>query len=135
MKDANPLTVFKLVAREFKEVPDLDIETWVELTEPMVSKRQFGKLWTQALALRTAHRMKLAGYGSDPEGHDALSEISNLHAGGLIRVTNFSEGDTSVGFNTNVGQYTDSDAELGMTIYGIQYLNLRRMCIVPIVTW
>jgi len=135
MKDANPLTVFRLVAREFKDTTDDSVTAWLELTDPMVSKKMFKKLWVQALALRTAHRMKLAGYGSDPAGEDALAEINNLHVGGLMRVTNFSEGDTSVGFNTNIGQYADSDAELGMTVYGMQYLCLRRMCIVPITTW
>jgi len=135
MKDANPLTVFKLVAPEFKDIQNEDVEAWLELTDPMVSKKMFKKLWTQAVALLTAHRMKLAGYGSDPNGEDALSEISNLHAGGLMRVTNFSEGDTSVGFNTGISQYTDSDAELGMTVYGMQYLRLRRMRIVTITTW
>jgi len=132
MTDRNPLAVFRIIAREFKNISDDDVDIWLELTEPMVSKRQFKKVWIQALALLTAHRMKLAGYGSDPEGDDALAEINNLHAGGLMRVTNFSEGDTSVGFNTNIGQYTDSDAELGLTIYGIQYLQLRRKYILTI---
>jgi len=131
MTDKKPLAVFRIVAREFAELDDATVEGWIEFTEPMVSRKQFRKLWTQALALLTAHRMKLAGYGSEPDGEDALSEISNLSIGSLMRITNVSEGDTSVGFNTSP-QFTDSESEYGLTMYGIQYLRLRRMCIVPI---
>ena len=130
MKDRSPFNVFRIVAPEYKDIEDEIVETWIDLTAPMVSKRQFRKAWTQAVALLTAHRMKLAGYGS--EADDALADINNLHAGGLMRISNVSEGDTSVAFNTQTGQYTAADAELGMTIYGIQYLQLRRKYIITI---
>ena len=131
MPDFTPINVLRCVAQEFKDVSDDTVNSWVELTEPLVSKRRFGKLWSQALALLTAHRMKMAGVGLSVEG-DALADINSIAMGGLIRVSNYSEGGTSVGFNTNVSQYTDVNGELALTPYGIQYLSLLRKRIVAI---
>lgn len=128
MSIRDPLAVFRVIAPEFADTEDDIVTVWLELTEPLVSQRQFKKLWTQALALLTAHRMKMAGLNED----DDLADIKNLDVGGVIRVANYSEGDTSIGFNTNTNQYTEGEAELGLTVYGIQYLRLRRMAIVTI---
>jgi len=49
-----------------------------------------------------------------------------------MRVASYSEGETSISFNSNMGQLTEKDAELALTKYGIQFLSLRRMRIMPI---
>ena len=132
--DVTPvLNVFGLVAPEFVSITVDVVSQWIELTAPLVSRKRFGRLWTQALALLTAHRMKMANVGVDPTD-DALTDVSNIGVGGLMRVTNYSEGETSIGFNTNTSQYASTDAELALTTYGIQYLSLRRRTIMPIVS-
>ena len=47
---------------------DAKVSQWLELTAPLISKRVFGKLYDQALALLTAHRLKMAGYGDNSYG-------------------------------------------------------------------
>jgi len=131
MDYAPVLKAFRLVAAEFAGVTSAKARQWIELTAPLVSKRRFGSLWAQALAFLTAHRMKMANVGV-ATGDDPLADIGNIGVGNLMRVANFSEGEVSLGFNSNIGQYTATDAELALTPYGVQYLGLRRMRIMPI---
>ena len=132
MDFASVLKVFRIVAREFAGIDDDTVIAWITLTDPFISKRRFGRLWTQALALLTAHRMKMANAGLT--GDDPLADIGGIGVGNLMRVANYSEGEVSLGFNHNIGQYTETNAELALTEYGIQYLSIRRMRIVPIVS-
>ena len=125
-----PIQVFRMVAPEFSAIDDTTVTEWIDLTLPLVSRKRFNKLHSQAVALLTAHRMKMAGVGIGE--NDPLDNLNNIGIGNLIRVANFSEGETSIGFNQNIGQYTDTDAELALTPYGIQYLSLRRMRIMSI---
>lgn len=133
MNYASVLKIFRIIATEFNAVADDVVMAWIELTSPLVSKRRFTNLWAQALALYTAHRMKMANVGVT-SGDDPLADVGSIGVGNLMRVTNFSEGEVSVGFNQNTGQYTETDAELALTPYGIQYLTLRRMRTIPIVS-
>lgn len=116
------IEIFRLIATEFKTVPDESLEKWLELTVPYISKRRFGRLYDQALALLTAHRMKMAGYGDSSYGT----------VGDTLRVGSFSEGETSIGFTTNQATNLLADGELALTPYGLEYLSLRRMVIIPI---
>jgi len=133
MKDSGALEALRALAPEFKEVGDGEAGLWIGFTAPLAGKRRFGKLWPQAVALLAAHRMKLAGVGA-ADGGDALADICSIGVGGLMRVTSYSEGETSIGLNANVAQYTGRDAELALTVYGIQYLSLRNKCVVTIVS-
>ncbi len=116
------IEIFRLIATEFKTVPDESLGKWLELTAPYISKRRFGRLYDQALALLTAHRMKMAGYGDSSYGT----------VGDTLRVGSFSEGETSIGFTTNQATNLLADGELALTPYGLEYLSLRRMVIIPI---
>lgn len=116
------IEIFRLIATEFKTVPDESLGKWLELTTPYISKRRFGRLYDQALALLTAHRMKMAGYGDSSYGT----------VGDTLRVGSFSEGETSIGFTTNQATNLLADGELALTPYGLEYLSLRRMVIIPI---
>ncbi len=112
----------RLLAPEFKEESEDNIDLWVSLAKPFVSKKQFGKLYPHALAYMAAHMMKLSGLGDNTYGTIADA----------MRLASVSEGNTSISFNT--GAYTSDtvDAELGLTPYGIGFRRIRRSCIVPI---
>lgn len=116
------LEVFRAVAPEFQDVDDDKVCTWIELTKPLCGKRVFGKMWAQAVALLTAHRMKMAGYPLDSQGV-ASTGPGSVSAG--FGVASYAEGSTSVSFN-NANINTGTDAEYALTTYGMQYLQLRR---------
>lgn len=116
------IQIFRLVATEFDDLNDETVENWLELTAPMISKKRFGKLYEQALALLTAHRLKLSGYGDTTLGK----------VGDSLRVGSYSEGETSVSFTVSQATNLLADAELALTPYGLEYLSLRRLVIIPI---
>lgn len=119
------IEIIRLVGAEFKEVEDTTVEKWIEVVRPMVSKKQFGKLYEQALAQLVCHKLKMAGYGENP-----LGELGTVGIG--LTVGSVSEGGSSVSFGANAASMLVKDAELGLTVYGAQFLSLRRMVIVPI---
>jgi len=119
------IEMIRLVGAEFKDVEDKTVEQWIEIVRPMVSKKQFGKLYEQALAFLVCHRLKMAGYGENP-----LGDIGAIGIG--FAVGSVSEGGSSISFGANQSSNIVTDAELGLTAYGVQYLSLRRMVIVPI---
>ena len=51
------IETIRLVGSEFKDVPDAELEQWIELVSPMVGKKQFGKLYEQALAYLVRARL------------------------------------------------------------------------------
>lgn len=116
------IEIFRLVATEFKDLDDEKVMAWSELTAPLISKKVFGKLYDQALALLTAHRLKMAGYGDSTYGT----------VGDTLRIGSYSEGETSVSFTVNQGTNLLVDAELSLTPYGLEYLSLRRLVVIPI---
>ena len=91
-------------------------------TSPHISEKVFGKLYDQALALLTAHRLKMAGYGDSSYGT----------VGDTLRIGSYSEGETSIGFTVNQATNLMVDAELALTPYGLEYLTLRRLVVIPI---
>ena len=113
MEDA--VRIFRLVATEFDVLNDETVEAWLNLTAPLISKKVFGKLYDQAIALLTAHRLNQ--YGS---------------VGDALRVGSYTEGETSVSFNVNQGTNLMADAELALTPYGLEYLTLRRLVVISI---
>jgi hypothetical protein len=117
------IQIVRLVAPEFSTVADADLTGWIELTAPMVSRKRFARLYEQALALLTCHRMKMSGLGTD-NGTGTVADS--------MRVASYSEGDRSVSFNTSQQVNILSDAELALTTYGLQYLSIRRGVIIPI---
>lgn len=116
------LETFRVIAKEFSAETDNEVNAFITLSEPMVSKRIFGKFYEQAVAYLTAHRMKMAGMGDSSLG--ALDDA--------LRVGSYSEGDTSVSFNIGGTGLKENDAYYTLTSYGLMYLQLRRLCVVPI---
>lgn len=113
--------ILRVLAKEFDGVDDATLKTVLSLTRPLVSKKRFGKLYPQALALLTAHRLKLSGYGESTFGT----------AGDTLRIASYSEGETSVSFSSGQAG-TQADSELALTSYGLEYLALRRRVVIPI---
>ena len=120
------LEMIRVIGTEFADVTDNVLEQWIEIVKPMVSKKQFGKLYEQGLAFLVCHRLKMAGYGKNPLG-DEFS-MSSLGFG----VSSVSEGGSSISFGASQSSNLSPDAELALTSYGTEYLSIRRMVIVPI---
>lgn len=117
------LNIFRLIATEFEDIPDETVNQWIEICSPMVSKSRFGKLYEQAVAYFTAHRMKITGLGDN-----TLGDI-----GDALRVGSYSEGGVSISFNgSSVLSDKTAEAEFGLTQYGLQYLTIKRSVIMPI---
>lgn len=119
------IEMVRLFGPEFESVKDDILEQWLEIVKPMVSKKQFGELYNQALALLVCHKLKMAGHGENP-----LGDIGAIGAG--FAVSSVSEGGSSVSFGANQSSNLAANAELGLTAYGVQFLQLRRMVIIPI---
>ena len=124
------MTVIEMVrlisGDEFENISDEDIEQWDEFVSPLVSKKQFGKLYERAKALLICHKLKMAGYGGD-ESLGALGKIGNSFIASSV-----SDGGSSVSFANAGPSNTQINAEYGMTVYGMQYLQILKMCVVPI---
>ena len=119
------IEIIRMVGKEFSSVEDGEVEKWIEMVRPMVSKKMFGKLYEQAVAYLVCHKMKMSGYGENP-----LGELGAIGIG--FAVGSVSEGGSSISLGANQSSNIVTDAELGLTAYGVQYLSLRRMVIVPI---
>jgi hypothetical protein len=117
--------IIRVTMSEFKDVDDDTINVFISLAEPLVSKKRFGKLYQQALAYLSAHKMKMSGLGNT---------IGTGTIGDTIGLSSVSEGETSVSFSNNQAGNTAADSEYGLTVYGMQFLQIRRSCIVPIVS-
>ena len=119
------IEIIRLIGTEFVTVKDESIEQWIEVVRPMVSRKQFGKLYEQGVAYLVCHKLKMAGHGDNP-----LGDIGTIGTG--FAVGSVSEGGSSISFGANQASNLAADAELGLTVYGVQYLQLRRSVIVPI---
>lgn len=117
--------IIRFIGSEFRDVDYDDIETWIEIVRPMVSRKKFGNLYEQALAYLVCHKLKMVGLGESP-----LGDMGKI--GSTFNVGSVSEGGSSVSFGVNQGSNLANDAELALTSYGLQFLQLRRSVIIPI---
>lgn len=132
----NALEIFRLVATEFKEIPDDDVKddegkivqyginSYLNLYADQISEKRFGSSYQKALAYLTAHKMKMNGYGDCANGKIADS----------LRVGSYSEGETSISYTTNQSTNLQVDAEYALTVYGLEFLTLRRNVVIPIIS-
>jgi hypothetical protein len=120
------------VATEFAAVDDAAVQTWLDLTVPLVSRKRFGRVYEQALALLTAHRMKTAGVGVTDAGSDELGNIGDV--GTAFKVASYSSGGESISFNSGaLTAKLSPDAEYTQTVYGVQFLTLRKLYTMAII--
>ena len=54
--------------------------------------------------------------------------------GDSLRVSSYSEGETSISFSTGQQTNLQPDAEYALTVYGLEFLTLRRNAIIPIIS-
>ena len=130
MNVASILEIFRMVAAEFGDISDEVVTSWIYLTAPLVSRRHFRQFHEQALALLTAHRMKMADVGGTPGAPDLVDDVGGM--GNFTKIASYTEGKVSVKFNHDKGQYDGLMSELELTEYGIQYMSLMRMGRPPI---
>lgn len=130
MEQPSALQIFRAIAPEFFNVGDEEVTVMLGLCEPFVSKRRFGRVYNQALALLAAHRLKLAGKGAEVISGGAAGGAGATAGFGLASV---SEGGASVSFN-NANVNTDDDSWYALTPYGMEFLNLRRIFVMSIVS-
>lgn len=131
------LQIFRIVASEFNDIPDEDvtdpdtgkivaygIKTYLELYADQISQKRFGSTYQKALAYLTAHKLKMSGHGNTDNGV----------IGDSLRVSSYSEGETSISYSTNQQTNLQVDAEYALTVYGLEFLTLKRNAIIPIVS-
>jgi len=107
------LPYFRVLATEFSQKADDEVNIWLDMTKNMVSRTFFGHIYPQALALMAAHRMKLA-------------EMAEKHAIGIAPVASISEDGASMSFALNQTDLQGQDGLLMETAYGRQYLEIKR---------
>lgn len=129
------LQIFRMIATEFADIPDTDeidetgkivqtgVESFMGLYSDLISEKRFGDSYPKALAYLTAHKLKMAGYGDTGAGSIRDS----------LMVSSYSEGETSISFATSQQTNLQVDAEYALTPYGLEFLTLRRLCVIPIV--
>lgn len=111
---------------EFADMPDSEIEKWDEFVSPLVSRKQFGKLYDRAKALLICHKLTMAGLGNNSLGE--LGKIGNSFVASSV-----SDGGSSISYaNGGASGNIQMNVEYGFTVYGMQYLQLLKMVIVPI---
>ena len=131
------LNIFRIVAPEFSRMPDNDVKdpdtgkikeygvnTFLLLYSDQISEKRFGSSYQKALAFLTAHKLKMGGYGENENGKLADS----------LRVGSDSEGETSLSFTPHQQTNLQVVAEYALTVYGLEFLTLRRNAIIPIVS-
>ena len=131
------LEIFRIIAPEFAQMPDDDtvdsetgkvtaygVRTFLQLYADQISEKRFGSTYQKALAYLTAHKLKMNGYGNTENGT----------IGDSLRVGSYSEGETSISYTTNQQTNLQVDAEYALTVYGLEFLTLRRNAVIPIIS-
>lgn len=122
-------SIIKRVAPEFKDVEEEELKFWIDLAESHISESRFGALYPQAIAYLVAHKMALNAPASSRDGEVGVSVKDSMN------IASYTEGSTSVSFNNSAvssGASSGADAEYLLTAYGLQFLAIRKQCIVPI---
>ena len=125
--------ILRTIAPEFKDKTDDDLRVWIEMAEPYLSEGKYGKLYPQAIAYLTAHKMSL----NVPAQAGSAEEKIDISVKNTMNVASYTEGSTSISFNNSAvsggAASGDADAEYLLTAYGLQFLAIKKRCIVPII--
>ena len=113
------------IDEETGKVVKRGVTSFMELYADQISRKRFGSAYEKALAYLTAHKLKMSGYGEN--------SFSGKIADSL-RVSSYSEGETSISFSTGQAANLQVDAEYALTTYGLEFLTLRRNAIIPIIS-
>ena len=111
-----------MAAQEFKDKGDEDVTAMAEFYADFISKKRFGKFYARALVLLIAHEYALSGIAS------VYGSSSAALSGGAVRMEK--EGDLQREYQVE-GQEQSLYAK---TVYGRKFMDLKKMCIFPVVT-
>lgn len=115
------IEIIRMISTEFSSVDDTELEKWMVLCAPTISRKHFKSDYEQAVALLICHKMKMAGLGDK-----SIGTISDT-----VRLSSVTEGGESVSFAAN-SSASDADGEYRLTSYGLQFVSLRRRHCIPI---
>lgn len=119
------LSMFRIMAPEFADISNDDVQMATALSCDLVSERQFGRFYGRAVALMAAHQLKLARMAQQ----DAETGGNSLTNG---NVTSEREGDLQRSYGTEGVTGSNEDYLLQKTLYGRQFLELRKLCVIPV---
>lgn len=124
------LEMFRKIAPEFAQISDEEVQGMLDLVGDILSKKRFGKMYDRAVALLAAHQFTLQTLIASDENAGAATSLTS---GALVSER---EGDLqrSYGGMSSSSSGDDMDSLLKKTVYGLQFLTLRSMCIVPVMT-
>lgn len=124
------LEMFRKIAPEFQQISDDEVQGMLDLVGDILSKKRFGKMYDRAVALLAAHQFTLQTMIASDENAGAATSLTS---GALVSER---EGDLqrSYGGMASASSGDDMDYLLKKTVYGLQFLTLRSMCIVPVMT-
>ena len=124
------LEIFRKIAPEFQQISDDEVQGMLDLVGDILSKKRFGKMYDRAVALLAAHQFTLQTLIANDENAGAATSLTS---GALVSER---EGDLQRSYGgTSAGSGgSDMDSLLKKTVYGLQFLALRSMCIVPVMT-
>ena len=117
---------FRTLAPEFVQTSDNEIFARIEFYKDFCSKKRFGKFYSRAVALLTAHFLvldKISDSAADGATNAALTS-------GTIKREK--EGDLEIEYNSSSSSSSAADEIFEKTIYGKMFLQIRRFCIVPV---
>ena len=121
---ADSIAVFRVIATEFSELTDAQLETWFELFAPMVSKHTFGSKYNLALAYFVAHILALNGEYATTQGASTDGSVAG--------VRREKEGDLEREYA--IPDASDYMSLLYKTYYGRMYLQIMKLCAIGIKT-
>lgn len=114
------LQIFRMIATEYSNVKDEDVEQYIEFSKPLISEKRFGNLYERGLALLTAHTMKRSGVINNAGESGGAGNLQELKSAG---VSSYTEGSVSVSFQSS-STTSNVSSDFDNTIYGKQYLEL-----------
>ena len=112
----------KVVAPEFESMDDETIELFADEAKIELSESAWGKRYPRALCLITAHMIKLSKKTAADAGTDSTGSINELKK---IKVGDL-EKEYAV---SNKQNGTDQDT-YGLTLYGKEFLRLRKQLLI-----
>ena len=126
MDTSKILNTFRLVASEFNDVDNEQVDSMIELQGLRISQKAFGDKYDLAVAYLTAHAFKL----------DEMLKGGSASSGGLVSgaITTEKEGSISVGYAPPLLSRYNDGSLYAKTAYGLLFLELRSQCIVPVMT-
>lgn len=99
-----------VVAPEFAAKADADLDVFAEEAELEISEKAFKKLYPRAVALITAHLIKMSELSNSPNG--STGELKKVKVGDISR-------------EYAVGESQADGDTYALTVYGKEYLRLR----------